>query len=264
MNNLGFIGMGNMGQAMLKGMLNCFEKNNICFTEISQNIVDNIINKFDIKYFDNIKNILERSKYIFLTVKPQIYESVLKDMKDLISENHIIITVAPGFSIEKVKTIIGENIKVVRSMPNTPALVGEGMSVLSFSNDNFSDNEIKEIKSLFYSFGEVETVEERLMNAIVPISGSSPAYVYMFIEALADGGVSMGLPRNLAYKLASQTVLGSSKMVLETNLHPGILKDNVCSPGGTTIEGVASLEESGFRSSVIKAMKKVYEKSLNI
>lgn len=264
MSKIGFIGMGNMGQAMLKGMFNSFQKDDISFTEKSQKITENISSNFGIKYFRNIENILEKSKYIFLTIKPQIYESILKDMKDLISENHIIITVAPGFSIEKVKTIIGKNIKIVRSMPNTPALVGEGMSVLSFSNDNFSNIEMKEIQTMFYSFGEVEIIEEKLMNSIVPISGSSPAYVYMFIEALADGGVSMGLPRKLAYKLAAQTVLGSGKMVLDTSLHPGILKDNVCSPGGTTIEGVASLEENGFRSSIIKAMKKVYEKSLEL
>lgn len=262
MNKIGFIGMGNMGQAMLKGILSLYSIDIISFVDKSEDIINKTKLEFGVKYFENSKLIVENSKYVLLTVKPQIYESVLNEIKDYITPNHVIITVAPGFSIEKVKNIVGENIKVMRSMPNTPALVGEAISAISFSKDNFSNNEIIEINKIFSSFGEVETIEENLMNAIVPISGSSPAYVYMFIEALADGGVSMGLPRNLAYKLAAQTVLGSGKMVLETKLHPGILKDNVCSPGGTTIEGVASLEKSGFRSSVIEAMKKVYEKSL--
>ena len=146
-------------------------------------------------------------------------------------------------------------------MPNTPALIGEGMSAVSFSKDLFSEEEKEEIIRFFSSFGVMEEIEEKLMNAVVPISGSSPAYVYMMIEAMADAGVLAGLSRKMAYTLAAQSVLGSAKMVLETGIHHGELKDAVCSPGGTTIEAVAILEKAGFRSSIIEAMNACFEKT---
>ena len=146
-------------------------------------------------------------------------------------------------------------------MPNTPALVNEGMSGICFSKDAFSEEEKKMVYAFFDSFGKYEEVNENLMNAVTCASGSSPAYVYMFIEALADSAVKYGIPRDKAYAFAAQTVLGSAKMVLETKQHPGALKDMVCSPGGTTIAAVAALEEYGFRNSIIKATDACYEKS---
>jgi len=163
-----------------------------------------------------------------------------------------------------IEEYFGFEVKLIRTMPNTPALVGEGMSILSFSEDEFTAEEIEEVKSIFNSFGEIEILDEKLMDAVVPISGSSPAYVYMMIEAMADGGVLLGLPRKLSYKLAAQSVLGAAKMVLETNTHPGELKDAVCSPGGTTIEAVASLEKMNFRNAIIEAMISAYEKTQKI
>jgi pyrroline-5-carboxylate reductase len=148
-------------------------------------------------------------------------------------------------------------------MPNTPAMVSEGMSGLCYSNDNFTEDEKNVIDHFFTSFGKYEIFEERLMYAVVCANGSSPAYVYMFIEALADSVVKYGIPRDKAYTLAAQTVLGSAKMVLETKEHPGKLKDQVCSPGGTTIAAVAALEEFGFRNSVIKATDACYEKAVS-
>ena len=136
------------------------------------------------------------TKYIVLAIKPQDYFLVLKDIKDVISNEHILISIAPGISIANIKNIIGEDTRIIRAIPNTPALVGEGMSVISFSNDSFTRIERDEIFKIFYSFGEVEEIEERLMNSVVPISGSSPAYVFMMIEAMADSGVLAGLPRN--------------------------------------------------------------------
>ena len=149
-------------------------------------------------------------------------------------------------------------------MPNTPALLGEGMTGVCYDAKAFDDEEKETIREIFTSFGEMCIVEERLMSAVVCASGSSPAYVYMFIEALADSAVKYGLPRDTAYKMAAQTVLGSAKMVLETGEHPGALKDKVCSPGGTTIAAVAALEEHGFRNAVIKAGDACYEKCENI
>jgi len=149
-------------------------------------------------------------------------------------------------------------------MPNTPALVGEGMTGVSYNKDEFSFEQRDVVDRFFNSFGKVVYVDEKLMDVIVCASGSSPAYVYMFIEALADSAVKYGIKRDDAYKLVAQTVLGSAKMVLETNEHPGVLKDKVCSPGGTTIAGVAALEEHNFRNAVIKATDACYDKCHNI
>lgn len=154
--------------------------------------------------------------------------------------------------------------RIVRAMPNTPAMVGEGMTGLSWSDDDFSESERTELMQFFTSFGKAETVPENLMNAVTAASGSSPAFIYMMIEALADGVVKYGMPRDKAYTFVSQAVLGSAKMVLETGEHPGLLKDNVCSPGGTTIAAVAELEASGFRSSLIKAASAVCDRCRNM
>lgn len=148
-------------------------------------------------------------------------------------------------------------------MPNTPALVGEGMSALC-PNKNVTNEELEEIKKIFQCFSKVEVIEEVHMDTVTALTGSSPAYVFMFIEALADGAVLKGLPRDKAYKMAAQAVYGSAKMVLETGKHPGSLKDDVCSPGGTTIEAVYVLEKGGMRATVIEAMEKCVDKAKNM
>lgn len=261
MYKIGFVGLGNMGYAIVKGLLKSESSDSIAFFDIDKSKQDDIVKELGINLCSNNLDVVKNSKYIVLAIKPQIYNECISDIKNHISNDSIVISIAPGISISDLKQLIDSNIKIVRVMPNTPALVSEGMSVLSFSDDKFSTEEIDDIKNIFKSCGEIEIIEEKLMDAVVPISGSSPAYIYMMIEALADGGVLMGLPRKLSYKLASQTVLGSAKMVLETGQHPGELKDNVCSPGGTTIEAVATLEAKGFRSAVIDAMMSAYEKT---
>lgn len=150
---------------------------------------------------------------------------------------------------------------MVRTMPNTPAMVGEGMTGLCYDETLFTDEEKATVEALFTAVGKTEKVEEKLLDVVASASGCSPAYVYMFIEALADGCVKNGLPRQMAYRMAAQAVLGSAKMVLETGKHPGELKDMVCSPGGTTIEGVAALEQGNFRGAIIKACDANYEKN---
>ncbi|WP_058485413.1 pyrroline-5-carboxylate reductase [Defluviitalea phaphyphila] len=261
MKKIGFIGAGNMGYAMMKGLINSEKKENIIFTDILEDRIKYIKENLGIKEINSNKELASCSKYIVLAIKPQYYSVVLEEIKDVVKKNNIIISIAPGIDIDYIKSKLKPEIRIIRAMPNTPALIGEGMSVISFSKDSYSDEEKKDILKIFSSFGEVEEIDEKFMNAIVPISGSSPAYVYMMIEAMADAGVLQGLPRKLAYKLASQTVLGSAKMVLETKKHPGDLKDAVCSPGGTTIEAVSVLEKTGFRSSIIEAMKACFEKT---
>lgn len=158
---------------------------------------------------------------------------------------------------------LGDDLKIIRTMPNTPALVGQAMSAVC-PNKNVSEEELKYCINIFESFGECEVLEEKYFDGFIAVAGSSPAYVFMFIEAMADGAVKLGIPRAKAYKMAAQSVLGSAKMVLETGKHPGELKDMVCSPAGTTIDAVVELEKLGFRNSVIQAMDKCAEKSKNM
>lgn len=261
MSKIGFIGAGNMGYAMLKGALNCFGRDNITYTDVNQTRLEIIKNETGIEYSKTNSECLLNSKIIILAVKPQYYADVLNEIKTDITTEHVVVSIAPGINIEYLKGQLGIDIKVARAMPNTPALVGAGVSAVSFSNDPYTDEEKKIVMDFFRSFGEVVELPEKLMDAVVPISGSSPAYVYMFIEAMADAGVLFGLSRDDAYKLAAGSVLGSAKMVLETGIHPGKLKDAVCSPGGTTIEAVAELEKNGFRSAIIEAMKSCYDKT---
>ena len=203
--------------------------------------------------------IVRSAKTVVLAVKPQFYEKVLTEVHDSLTTEHTIIGIAPGKTLAWLEEKAGLPLKVVRFMPNTPAQVGAGMTAVC-TNDRVSEDELAEILKITDSFGCTEVIPERLMDAAGAVGGCSPAYVFMFIEAMADAAVSQGMPRKQAYKFASQTVLGSAKMVLETGRHPGDLKDMVCSPAGTTIEGVRTLEKSGFRSAVFEALTAAAEK----
>ncbi len=197
---------------------------------------------------------------LFLAVKPQFYPDVIADVKDIIDDTKIVITIAPGKTLAWLYEQFGRKIKLVRTMPNTPAMVGEGMTA-AVVGELLNEEEKETALSLLRSFSRVEQVPERLMDCVTSVSGSSPAYVFMFIEAMADAAVMDGMPRPQAYQFAAQAVLGSAKMVLETGKHPGELKDMVCSPAGTTIAAVRVLEEKGFRSAVIEAMQACTAKS---
>ena len=259
MAKIGFIGMGNMGYSMLKGVLNYLNPQDIIFTCLSSEKKEKISNETGVRYAESNAECANSAKYIILAVKPQVYNTVLKNIQNVITEESVIISLAPGITIAAIKEELGADIKVVRAMPNTPALVGEGMTGICYENGELDFAEKEFVEQFFNSFGKVVTVPEKLMSGVVCASGSSPAYVYMFIEALADSVVKYGIPRQEAYKLVAQTVLGSAKMVRETGEHPGKLKDNVCSPAGTTIQGVAALEEFGFRNAIIKATDKCFE-----
>jgi pyrroline-5-carboxylate reductase len=256
---LGFIGAGNMGYAMLKGCTSVFG-NNLVYTDVNKNRLEEIKEELGLEYALTNQDVINRCDMIVLAIKPQFMAEVLFDLS--IDSTKIIITIAPGLSIDHVSALISGNPRIVRAMPNTPALVGAGMSAIAFSMDAYTTEERKIVFSVFESFGKAIELPENLMDAVVPVSGSSPAYVYMFIEALADGAVLQGISRDKAYELAAQSVLGAAKMVLDTKIHPGVLKDQVCSPGGTTIEAVRVLEKSGFRSAVIEAMDACYQKTL--
>ena len=266
MNNMyrfGFIGMGNMGSAMLHGCLSVFSADMLAFSRKDPEKGAALSDVTGVCCLDN-RSCVENSKYVILAVKPQFYDSVLEEIKPAVSGDKIVISLAPSYKIADLKGILGDSVRIVRAMPNTPAKVGEGMTGISWSDDEFTETEKEELNQFFTSFGRVETVPENLLDAVTAASGSSPAFIYMMIEALADGVVRYGMPRAQAYTFVAQAVLGSAKMVLETGEHPGVLKDAVCSPGGTTIAAVAELEASGFRSSLIEAASAVCERCRNM
>jgi len=203
---------------------------------------------------------VQEADLVIIAVKPKIVSSLLEEIKGNLKQDAILLSVAAGVTLKQMEVAVGEDRKLVRAMPNTPAVVGAGMTSLT-PNEYVSTEEILQIEELFSSFGRAEVVDEYLIDAVIGVSGSSPAYVYMFIEALADGAVAAGMSRDKAYVFAAQTVMGAAKTVLETGEHPGKLKDNVCSPGGTTIAAVRALEERGFRSAVMEAVMTAAEKS---
>lgn len=262
---LGFIGCGNMGKAMIGGILNAklVTPESIIVGDLNEKSLSEIALIYDIKTTTDNNEVAKTSDIIVLSIKPNLYQVVIKQIKDQVKQEVIIVTIAAGKGIKGTEEMFGRKLKVVRVMPNTPALVGEGMAAIC-PNAAITKEELIQIVNIFESFGKSEIVDEKLMDVVTSVSGSSPAFVYMFIEAMADAAVLDGMPRNQAYKFAAQAVLGSAKMVLETGKHPGVLKDMVCSPGGTTIEGVVALEEKGFRDAVIYAMRKTTQKSIEL
>lgn len=262
---IGIIGCGNMGRAMLSALLKSSDISNddIIVSTKRENSAEKIRNDFKVKTTLVNSEVAEKSNILFLAVKPNFFKEVIEEIKDKINNDTIIISIAAGITISQIEEWFGKDIKLVRSMPNTPALVGEGMSAIC-PNKNITSDELNYVGKLYNSFGKYEILEEKDFHAFIALCGSSPAYVFMFIEAMADAGVKLGIPRAKAYKLVEQSVLGSAKLALETGKHPGVLKDEVCSPSGTTIDAVIDLERNGLRSTVISAVEKCAEKSKNM
>lgn len=256
----GFIGAGNMGFALMKACSNTFGKKEIVFYDTSREKCLKAGMELNISAEENNISVAKKCRFLVLAVKPQFLEGVLDEIKDAVIDQ-IIISVAAGISIKSIRSRLGFDARIIRAMPNTPALIFKGITGICFSSDSFSNEEKDIIDRFFKSFGRYEVFSENLMNAVTCASGSSPAYVYTFIEALADSVVDLGIPRDKAYILAAQTVLGAAAMVLETGEHPGVLRDKVCSPGGTTIAGIKALEEHGFRNAVIKATEACFKRA---
>lgn len=254
--NIGFIGCGKMGQALIEGMLKTgiVQSENMMVSTSRVKTLKIIEQKYNIQGSLHNQEIAEFADFLFLAVQPSDHNLILAEIKGHLKAHVVIITMAAGITTEQIEKGIGRKVKVIRTMPNTPALVGEGMTALS-SNSSITETDLVEVTRLLNSFGKTEVIKEELMDAVPAISGSSPAYAYLFIEALADGGVRDGIPRDQAYRMAAQAVLGAAKMVLETGKHPGALKDDVCTPGGSTIQAVAALEENQFRAAILQAMK---------
>lgn len=259
---LGFIGCGNMAGAIMGGILAKKEVtgSEICASDVSAQAMKNVREKYGIQTEENNAAVAKQADILILAVKPNYVEEVIGDIREAVRPETIVVTLAPGKTLAWLAERFGSSRKIIRTMPNTPALAGAGMTALC-PNEQVTEEEMAAVKALFESFGEAEVVPEKLMDTVTGVSGSSPAFVFLFLEALADAAVAEGMPRAQAYKFAAQTVYGSAKLMLETGKHPGELKDMVCSPGGTTIEGVAVLEECAFRSSVIEAVRAAAEKS---
>ena len=253
---LGIIGFGNMAEAILGGILSSefVVKEDVTASGRDESMLSKASEKYGIHVKRDNKEVAEDADVILLSVKPQILADVIEEIKDVCTQEKLIISIAAGKSMQWLEAAFGCEHKIVRCMPNTPALVMEGCTGVCYG-ETVLEQEKETVMQLLNSFGKAMVVPENLMDTVVGVSGSSPAYVFMFIEAMADAAVADGMPRNLAYEFAAQSVLGSAKMVLETKKHPGELKDMVCSPGGTTIEAVRVLEKTGFRSSVMEAQK---------
>lgn len=257
---IGFIGCGNMAQAMIKGIMASGQAvpADMMASARTEQSRQRIPGELHISSGSN-REVAAFADILFLAVKPHQYEAIIEEVRDLVTPDKIVVSIAPGKTIAWLEAKFDGPVKIVRTMPNTPALVKEAMT--GICGGQVSGEELKQVKKLFESFGKAEIVPEKLIDAVVGVSGSSPAYVFLFIEAMADAAVADGMPRSQAYKFAAQAVLGSAKMVLETGKHPGELKDMVCSPGGTTIEAVSVLEEKGLRSAVIKAQRACVKKA---
>ncbi|SEP69700.1 MULTISPECIES: pyrroline-5-carboxylate reductase [Butyrivibrio] len=259
---IGFIGLGNMAKAMIGGILkkDIVSCEDIIGSAATKKTCEKVSEKFGIQTRDSNRKVAKEADVIILAVKPQYFTQVIAEIMDDVDEDKLVISIAAGKTLKWIEGAFEKRVKLIRVMPNTPALVGEGCTAVC-RNELVSDEELAFAMTIFESFGQASVVNENLMDVVGGVSGSSPAYAFMFIEAMADAAVEGGMPRKQAYQFAAQSLLGSAKMVLETGKHPGELKDMVCSPGGTTIAAVRVLEEKGFRGAVIDAIKACIDKT---
>ena len=259
---IGFIGTGNMGGAMIDGILSSgiVGASDVYVSDISENQLVKYQEKGINTSTDN-KVTVKNSDYVFLTVKPQFYEAVLTDLKEF--SDKIYITVAPGITTAFLRNMLSDSTKVVRTMPNTPALVGEGVTAVC-RGENLTDDEYETVKKLLSAFSEIHELPEDKMDAIISVSGSSPAYVYMMIDAMAKSGERQGIPYETALRMAGKTVLGAAKLLLSSEDTADVLVDKVCSKGGTTIEAVNHLKEHDFYKLIDDAMAECTRRALEL
>ncbi len=263
---IGFIGLGNMAAAMIGGMLGkgLVKPEELIGSSKTELTAQNIKTKFGITtVIDNVR-VARESDVLFLAVKPVFFSEIIGEIRHEVKPDTLVVSIAAGRNLRYLKGEFGRtDLKLIRCMPNTPALVAEGCTGVC-AGEGVSREDMDRVLELLRSFGTAGEVPERLMDVVGGVSGSSPAYVFMFMEAMADGAVAAGMPRQQAYEFAAQAVLGSAKLMLETGKHPGELKDMVCSPGGTTIQAVKVLEQRGMRAAVMDAMEACINKSKNM
>jgi len=257
---VGFIGGGALAESVIKGVRGILvTSENIFVSELSQARCDELNKRYRINATVGAENFLDKVKFLIIAVKPKDAEKTLTALKDKVTLNTTILSVVAGLKLEVLEKYFPGH-SIVRLMPNVALAVGEGMTCYA-PNSKVLETEKVLVQKFWSAIGRAVEVDEKLMDAVTGLSGSGPAYAFLMIDALADGGVAAGLPRKIAIELAAQTLLGAAKMVLETGEHPDALRDRVTSPAGTTIEGVRILERGGFRSSLIEAVIAATEKS---
>ena len=262
---IAFIGAGNMGEALIKGLLQAGQvrPEQVIATDIRTDRLDVIHKMYRIETLTNNEEAATKAQILLLAVKPQVMDEVLTGLRGAVTEDHLLLSVAAGIRTAFIEARFSHPTRVVRIMPNTPALILAGASAIT-PGRHATEEDLKTTREVFEAVGRVVQVEEKLMDAVTGLSGSGPAYIFVLIEALADAGVQMGLTREVATLLAAQTVFGAARMVLESGEHPAKLKDMVTSPAGTTVAGLHILEQAGFRGLLMEAVEAATRRSMEL
>ncbi|MBI4589895.1 MAG: pyrroline-5-carboxylate reductase [Candidatus Rokubacteria bacterium] len=254
---VGFLGGGNMGEALIRGLLKAelVPPEDVFVTDVRLDRLQQLGKLYGIHTLSDNALLVRRVDVVIVAVKPQIIHAVLKEVAPAVTTRKLFISLAAGVPTAALRADLPKSVRLIRVMPNTPALVLEGVTAVAQA-DGLQRGDLETAQEIFGAVGKVVVLDEELLDAVTGLSGSGPAYVALMIEALADGGVKVGLDRITAMTLAAQTVLGSAKLLIETGAHPGQLKDMVTSPGGTAIAGIAALEEGGVRRTLISAVER--------
>lgn len=264
-DKIAIIGIGNMGSALVKGIVRkgIIPSENIILYDTDSEKTEKLAEEIGATASFDLKEAVGSSGTVILCVKPNIVLNVAEEISSYLNKGTVVCSIAVGIPISRYREYISNECDFFRITPNTPALVGEGMSVISFEEGTKKDS-VERVLKIFSCAGKTQILDEKFMNQVTALTGSSPAYVFMMIEAMGNAGVKSGIPADVSYRLAAQAVLGSAKMVLESGLHPAVLKDRVCSPAGTTIEAVEALEKSNFRYALMEAMNRCTERAKEI
>lgn len=259
---IGFLGCGNMNQAIIHGLVSSglVKPANILVFDHKHDTNQRLAQDLNVTAMQGVADLVTQADILIVGVKPNIICQVLTNVTPHLNSRSVIVSIAAGITLASLQAVLPEKQKIIRAMPNMPCLIGQGMTSIS-SNSHITQQELKEVTAIFQSFGRAELVPESVIHAVTGVSGSAPAYVCLFIEAMADGAVLGGMPREQAYRFAAQTVKGAAEMVLNSGQSPAVLKDRVCSPAGTTIEAISILEKNSFRSTVIEAIRACIQKS---
>ncbi|MBQ6847457.1 MAG: pyrroline-5-carboxylate reductase [Clostridia bacterium] len=261
-SKFGFIGCGNMGGSLARAVVKAVGDDNVTLADKDAVKAQCLAKELKCEATDS-KNIAKDCKFIFLGIKPQVMKAALSEISDVLNartDRFVIISMAAGVKMAEIAEMLGKDYPIIRIMPNTPVSAGKGM-ILYTSNKSVNMDELESFCDSLQFAGRLDKIQENSINAATAVSGCGPAFVYLFAEAMADAGVECGLPREKALEYATQTLLGSAELIFKTGKHPAVLKDEVCSPGGSTIEGVHSLEENGFRGTVMSAVKASFDKT---
>lgn len=257
-----FLGSGNMAEALVKGLLRAgvATSSEIVCSDRSEERCTLLSQRYGVRTTRSNREAVQLSELVVLSVKPQVMNRLLDEISPVLDASKLVISIAAGVPIAAIERKVGHGVRIVRTMPNTPALVGAGATAL-VAGEHATDDDLRQARALFDAVGKTVVVDEPLLDAVTGLSGSGPAYIFLVIEALSDAGVKVGLPRVIAQELAAQTVLGSAKLLIETGEHPGRLKDQVTSPGGTAIAGLHTLEAGGLRTTLMNAVEVATQRS---